>query len=434
MLTIKTDIKNKQWLIYILNEFKHINRAKFQIEVISITQNTNNTNIIYYTNNSIANAISIFNSNKPVPSSEIIYLKDNLYILNNTQTKNFTLNYDLLWNAFVFLTRYEEYLSEQNGKKIHSYSINHPRLDKTTFKIPIVNILFNELENFITRHFNKLVFDTQQKAVIDLSHDVDYITKTIQLRLKQTILNSYNTLKYILKPNLFIEHLKKTIKFTFSNPSYWCFDYWTNLENKYNYKSTFYIYVKNNTKNFKTWLIDPSYNIQTNKILQNKLKQLYNNGFQIGLHGSYSSATNYTLLKKEKMILENILNIPITKTRQHWLNYSETITPNNHSKLFQYDSTLGWNDIIGFRNGCASCFKPYNFETQKAFAHTEIPQIIMDSNVFDYNNNIKDVYKILNYAKFIPKTPYFSISWHQRVNNNDYKWHILYEEILSEYI
>lgn len=436
MITIKTNHKNTNWLKYIIEQFKTINLVNFDIEVIGFEAKARFDNIIYYTDTYIQNSLNIFNSNEILPTGKIEYIKEGLYILENTNTQddNFELNYDIFWNAFVFLSRYEEYLSKKNGKHIYSYSLNHPRVDKSSFDIPIVNILFNELESFLKNNFQNLDFWDAKKPIIDLSHDVDYINKTIQLRLKQTAFNSFNTIKSITQPIKFLQNLKKTIKFAFSNPSYWCFDYWQNLEKSHNKTSTFYIYVKNESKSFKSWLIDPSYDIKTNTKLQNKLKELYVNGFKIGLHGSYESAKNFNRLKEEKEILEQTLGIKVTKTRQHWLNYFETTTPKSHEKLFEFDSTLGWNDRIGFRSGCACLYNPYDFENQKGYGYQVIPQIIMDSNVYDYTDDEEIFQKakdMLTTSKEVSRTTHVSISWHQRVCSSDYKWHKFYEEIIN---
>ena len=414
-LIVKTDLQNKKWLKYLLEEFKRINLAKFDIEVIDIKTVIQEANVIYYANRVYKN--SIFNSQEIKPNGNIKYLNENLFILENSISNlNFDIKYDLFWNAFVFLSR----LEEQNIKTF-SYSTKHIRKDKKSFYIPIVNVLFNELENFIKNKFN-LKFEDKKQPFIDLSHDVDYIYKTWQLRFKQSVLNLYN-LKW-----------KKFIKFLFSNPSYWCFDYWQDLEKKYNKKSTFYVYVKYGKKTLKENLIDPSYDMISNKKLQENLKELLKNGFEIGLHGSYKSALNFEQLKKEKEILEEILGVEITKTRQHWLNYDENITPFSHNKLFRYDSTLAWNNQVGFRSGIASLYRPYNFKEEKAFDYFEIPQIIMDSNIFDYGEKDEIAFNIIQKAISIPKQPYFSISWHQRVCSNDYNWHIFYKEILNEYL
>ena len=50
-------------------------------------------------------------------------------------------NYDIFWNAFVFLSRLEEYWKEKNKKQIKSYVKNHPRKEKATFDVPVVNNL-----------------------------------------------------------------------------------------------------------------------------------------------------------------------------------------------------------------------------------------------------------------------------------------------------
>lgn len=435
MLTIKTDLKDTSWLKYIIGQFCKINLAKFQIEIVHISEEHKFENLIFYSKKYIKNYINIFNSDEKIPNGKIEYLKSDLFVLSGTLGNSFDLKYDLFWNAFVFLSRYEEYLSEVNGKNIYSYSLNHPRVDKKSFEIPIVNVLFNELEDFLKNNFQDLKFGNKKDAIVDFSHDLDYINKTIQLRFKQSAFNCFNTFKSILKPKQFITNLSKTIKFAFSNPSYWCFDYWQELENKNNIRSTFYIYAKTGKKTFKSWLIDPSYNVSIDKNLQNKLKQLHQNGFKIGLHGSYESAKKFEQLKNEKETLEQALDIDIVKTRQHWLNYFEQITPKSHDKLFKYDSTLGWNDIIGFRSGCASLYQPYDFKNKKAFNYEIIPQIIMDSHIYDYSNDEQIFAKaktMISIAKHIPKSSYFSLSWHQRVCSSDYNWHKFYEEIVVD--
>ena len=435
MLSIKTDLKETHWLKYILKEFQKINLADFDIEVISLSVEEKYNNIVYYTTEVISNEINIFNCNEIVPNGEIEYITEQLYILARSQNKSFNCSYDIFWNAFVFLSRYEEYISEKNGKRIYSYSLNHPRIDKNSFDIPIVNILFNEFEKLLKENFNDLEFAKREEAIIDLSHDVDYINKTFQLRLKQTAFNGFNTIKSISQPKKFFKNLQKTIKFAFSNPSYWCFDYWENIEKKYNKRSTFYIYVKNGKKDFKSWLIDPSYDISKNIQFQNKLKQLYKDGFDIGIHGSYYSALDYERLKQEKDIIEKILDIKIEKTRQHWLNYIEDITPYSHMNLFKVDSTLAWNDRIGFRSGIANRYNPFDFKNNCAFGYEVVPQVIMDSNVFDYVDDdgiFKRSKDLIELSKNISKCCNISISWHQRVCSSDYNWHKFYEELLDD--
>lgn len=122
--------------------------------------------------------------------------------------------------------------------------------------------------------------------------------------------------------------------------------------------------------------------------------------------------------------MEQTLGIKITKTRQHWLNYFESITPKSHSELFEYDSTLAWNDKIGFRSGCASLYHPYDFENQKAYNYQVIPQIQM----YMMMKKAKDM---ITTSKEVSRTT--NISWHQRVCSSDYNWHKFYEELINTY-
>lgn len=434
MLIIKTDIPDTRWLQYLVDEFAHINGALFPIKIVPIDSQEASSAVLYYSS-AVQDGFCIYAHTQSYLCDTIKFIKPDLFVMKGSDTSEpFTIPYDLFWNAFVFLSRYEEFVSERSGKFIHSYSLYHPRLDKQSFEIPVVNSMFNELEEKLQEFFPQLLFEQKTSSHIELSHDVDYINKTLQLRLKQTLFNGYNLLKLVGHPSKFLTKFKQMISFAFSSPSYWCFDYWKELEISKGVRSTFFIYVKIGRKNFRSWLIDPSYAIAENVHLQEKLKELVRDGFEIGLHGSYNSAIDQDQLEKEKKILEQVLEQPIVKSRQHWLNYEEMTTPYIHEELFEYDSTIGWNDRMGFRSGIASAYHPYDHINQKPFKYLIVPQVIMDSHLYDYNDPSSDMNfakAILERARFNAKNIRISISWHQRVCSPDYNWHKSYEELLN---
>ena len=190
-----------------------------------------------------------------------------------------------------------------------------------------------------------------------------------------------------------------------------------------------------------SWLFDPSYDITTSTRLRKKIIQLIEEGFEIGLHGSYFSATDESQLSIEKELLERAINREVIKVRQHWLRYQERTTPVLHNKYFQFDSTLGWNDHMGFRSGSACRYRPYDHQRQNPFQFMVTPQIIMDANIFDYGiDQIGHLSaKALSLIKSLQKlkSSHVSVSWHQRVACKDYEWHGLYEKMLktcSEYL
>ncbi len=434
MLTIYTDLSDDKWLVYLLEEFKRINRAQFHIQVSNINDLQEQSCSLVYTKDPM-NKNSIYNCHTIEPG-ELSKVDSNLYIYQNTKahSREYLINYDLFWNAFLILSRYEEYAAEKEGLKIRSYCSRHPRKDKASFKFPLVNIFFNQLETIITELYPELNFSQEKEFRVDPSHDVDYIDKTFQLILKQTAFNGFNTFRSILTPGKFFSNLKKTVVYPFKRPSYFCFDYWKNFEKRNGTRSVFYFYVRNNKRSLKQWLLDPSYNISSNKKLQEKIQELIADGFEIGLHGSFNSAFDDKLLREEKDTLEKIIGRPVKRTRQHWLNYSEFITPGLHDKNFEVDSTLGWNDSMGFRSGCASKHRPWDHKNNRPFSYYIVPQVLMDSTIFDYSQSYNDVEEAINMLKKLKdhKNVYVSISWHQRTCSSDYNWHLVYERIINE--
>lgn len=347
------------------------------------------------------------------------------------------ISYDLFFNAFVHLSRLEEWEAEQKGTFIWSYAFRHPRKDQRIWDIPVVNVLFNELESMIKTRYPVAEFAAPSMPFIELSHDVDYIEKTTPLRLKRTAFETYNSFKCLAHGRIRegVDRMKKGALFALRRCGYWCFDYWEDLEKKHATRSVFYVYAKSAVKDPKTWLLDPSYDIRTNTKLQQQFKHLVSEGFEVGLHGSFKSAEDGRLLKREKEILESALGLPITKTRQHWLRYVEGRTPYLHDELFSQDSTLGWNDRLGFRSGCASRYNPYDHKNQKSFRFAEIPQVVMDSVIYEYHLDDSEVasVKAITLIELLRncKNARISLSWHQRTCSADYGWHKTYERMLK---
>lgn len=439
ILFIKTDISDSSWLQYILDEFERIESCEFSLKVISHNEDkTKSENCIYYLKKKELRENQI-PCREGIVSEQVEFMAEDLFIIAGTSVddKNYALGYDIFWNAFVFLSRLEEYRFEQSGNKIRSYSLRHPRKNKETFSIPVVNVMFAQLKQFIQKKFPTFGFGIKLKPIIEYSHDIDYIKKTIQLRLKQTAFNGFKTLKSIATPKSFSSQLKKTISFLFSTPDYWPFEFWKEADQKYNIKSVFYIYAATRRQNFRSWLIDPSYDIRTDERVRNALKELLDSGFQIGLHGSFNSAFLEDQLRNEKQILEEAINSNIHHTRQHWLNYEESITPYIHEKLFQFDSTLGWNDRIGFRSGIASRYRPYDHKNSKPFQYFITPQVIMDSNIFDYGSGKEKELEVKSFSILEAlgnfNNSHISVSWHDRVFTNDYVWYDFYEQIQKKF-
>ena len=436
-LFVITDSEDNRWLTYLMNEFCFIQKCNFKIEVIkSGSEVPQDENCIHYTKS--IHLKSPWLENKSHSSGEIVETDEFIFLDKTRSLHSHSLfSFDIFWNAFYFVSRKEEFDYEQNGNLVKSYASGHPRKNKNTFTIPIVNTYFELIEKKFTELFPSLSFGLQEPAKIELSHDLDYIKKTGPLLLKQTAMNSWKTLKSISHPPSFLANVSRTVKFLFTRPSYWQFDYWRSIEEKFDQRSIFYVYVHSQRKSLKSRILDPSYDIRKNQDLQIALKDLINRGWRIGVHGSWNSAVDLEVLQNEIAILSHTLSQPVVHGRQHWLRYQESKTPQIHSACLEFDSTIGWNDMMGFRAGTCSQYHPFDHQNQKAFRHLVTPLVIMDSNIFEYDNptrileRVEKGKRLLNSIKSFKKS-HVSINWHPRTRSLDYNWHLQYEAYLAQ--
>jgi hypothetical protein len=125
---------------------------------------------------------------------------------------------------------------------------------------------------------------------------------------------------------------------------------------------------------------DPDY--QLSEIVP-RLKEGQARGFSVGLHASYKSIVEGKTLVPETAALQRALGRKALGNRQHWLRFD------SHENLFQavdraklaFDSSLGFSNRVGFRNGASFAFPPYNFQDEKPYEFLEFPLAIMDGSL-----------------------------------------------------
>jgi hypothetical protein len=103
-----------------------------------------------------------------------------------------------------------------------------------------------------------------------------------------------------------------------------------------------------------------------------------------------------------------------------------------------YDSSLGFAENIGFRNGFCFPYKPYNFEKDMAYSFYEFPFQVMDRTLIDKNymglppeQAIKAITRIMNEInKF---SGYFIFIWHNNtITGFKYsKWKSVFTDIIE---
>jgi peptidoglycan/xylan/chitin deacetylase (PgdA/CDA1 family) len=109
------------------------------------------------------------------------------------------------------------------------------------------------------------------------------------------------------------------------------------------------------------------------------LRQLAEDGFDVGLHGSYHSALEPGLLGEQRDALEQAVGFEVTTTRQHFLHWDVRTTPRLQSEAgLRADTTLGFNRGIGFRAGASLPFEHFDLVTGETLPLLQVPLIVQD--------------------------------------------------------
>ena len=186
---------------------------------------------------------------------------------------------------------------------------------------------------------------------VALSHDVDRTKKSYQYFthfFKSVRTGDISNAIYHMTPQL-------------KKEPYWNVYDIAALEDSYGLRSTFFILdesIKYNPFKPETFVLAVGrYNMFEPKIKE-AILYLDSKGWEIGLHGSFLSYNNKELLAREKSRLESIIGHKVIGTRQHHLNMDETTWKIQEELGFKYDSTWGFNNDIGIKEGKIKPFYP----------------------------------------------------------------------------
>ncbi len=140
---------------------------------------------------------------------------------------------------------------------------------------------------------------------------------------------------------------------------------------------------------------DPSYDL-ANPAIQTLLKPLKASDVEIGLHGSYIAHDRLDLLREQKQRLESWWERSVSGHRAHFYRFAYPRSwAWQYRAGFAYDASLGYPDLPGFRNGCAS---PTRFFDPEAGA---VPFAIFPTGLLDQHFFWPEVWDISHFENYI---------------------------------
>lgn len=165
--------------------------------------------------------------------------------------------------------------------------------------------------------------------------------------------------------------------------------------------------------------------------VQEEVKAAASRGSELGVHG-IDAWRDADAGREEMGRLTSITGQKTVGIRMHWL-YFDVGSPRKLEEAgYDYDSTCGYNDAVGYRAGTSQVFRPLGSE-----ALMELPMTIMDSALFSSGRmglssrqGWELCRRILENARHFAGT--LVINWHERSLAPERLWGRFYRELLEE--
>jgi len=274
------------------------------------------------------------------------------------------------------------------------------------------NVFDPVVSKFLFENGFEFCWPEEKKFALCLTHDIDNLYPSLKYR-------GFTSLKFASRLKL----RSASSRFFKKDNPYRNFEDIIKLEDKYKAISSFYIMSDGS-----------NYNVD---VLKNELGYLIDAGREIGLHGGYHAYNDIHKIKQQKEKLENIVSREVIGYRNHYLRFKVPDTWELLSNAgFKYDTTLGYPNTVGFRNGMCYPFKPFNLTDNKEINIFEIPLILMDRALFKHmklseNDSWQLCKNLINTVEDLGGV--LTIIWHNDSFDGIYYkgWGKLYKKILE---
>ncbi|MBD2569389.1 polysaccharide deacetylase family protein [Anabaena lutea] len=331
------------------------------------------------------------------------------------------LGLDIFGSAFFMLTRYEEVIKserDQNDRFPATASLAYQEgfLDR-----PIINEYLEILWACLKHLWTGLKRKPRQFQTY-VSHDVDQPFKYVFAGISSLVRRCGGDLIKRRNPGQALNTIWQwnQVKAGNSNSDP-CntFDMIMDISEKHNLKSAFYFITDHSSGT-----IDGDYSMD-HPLIRGLLRKIHQRGHEIGLHTSYNTYKDPAQTKREFEILKQVcaeegIQQEYWGGRQHFLRWKTPNTFNNWENAgLDYDSTLSFADVAGFRCGVCYEFSTFNINTRQPLKLRERPLIIMECTITDdffMNLNLDDETTFQKMAKYKQHCRFFNgdftLLWH----------------------
>lgn len=165
--------------------------------------------------------------------------------------------------------------------------------------------------------------------------------------------------------------------------------------------------------------------------IESHIRRLTSAGCEVGVHG-IDAWCDSSKGREELQQVSRITGAPDIGVRMHWLYFDEQSPATLEKAGFAYDSTIGYNQTVGYRAGTTQAFKPL-----EAIQLLELPLHVMDTALFYpcyLNLSPREARKRV--GSIIDNALRFggivTINWHDRSIASERRWGAFYVNLIED--
>ncbi len=309
------------------------------------------------------------------------------------KTNNGAIPFDIFSASFYLLSRYEEYLPhsvDEYGRYSHTNSL---AFKNKFLHLPLIQLwmqqLAIQLQQLATNYsLPSAIFSFTPTYDIDIAYSY----------LHQPILkNVFGFFKDLLQAKFESFSERAMVYAGKQKDPFDQYNWLQDLHEQYQLNPIYFFLVSNKRKG-----VDK--NISPSKKAMRQLMQKIGKKYLVGIHPSWQSGNDTTVLKNEINALSSILNAPVQSSRQHFLRMQ---LPSTYQQLIALGITkehsMGYGSINGFRASYANAYFWYDLKDELKTTLEIHPFCYMDATAifklgyaaYEAKKELQDFYKII---------------------------------------
>jgi len=341
--------------------------------------------------------------------------------------------FDIFAASFYLLTRYEEYLphkKDEYGRYAHENSLAYR---DNFLHLPLINLWIRDFkrvlqDRFPTLHDEFRNGNQNQRFRFLPTYDID---EAWSFKHKSFCKTAGGVARSFFKGGW--QQITERIGVLTGKQKdpYDAYQWMDQLHQRFNLQPRYFFIMADKNSRYDK-------NILPGKKAMGELIRQLTTKYSVGLHPSWQSGDDVSLIRKEKEMLEKITGEKILSSRQHYIRLT---LPETFRFLIEAgienDYSMGYGSINGFRASVTSAFFWYDLEKEITTQLRLFPFCFMDANSF-YEQKIsaQEAYEEMNrYSEIIKTVNGTMISiWHNSFLGNSpiYRgWKEAYEKFIS---